>query len=71
MANNWRESDGKLAAELNKLIKKVGDDIAALKFNTAVAALMKFTNTWVDVKTGLSKEDMKRLLWVLRLWRRL
>ena len=65
MANNWRESDGKLAAELNKLIKKVGDDIAALKFNTAVAALMKFTNTWVDVKTGLSKEDMKRLLRVL------
>ena len=65
MANNWRESDGKLAAELNKLIKKVGEDIGQLKFNTAVAALMKFTNTWVDVKTGLSKEDMKRLLRVL------
>ena len=30
--------------EINKLIKKVGDDIAGIKFNTAVAALMEFLN---------------------------
>ncbi|MFZ2202755.1 MAG: class I tRNA ligase family protein, partial [Microgenomates group bacterium] len=65
IANNWKESDGKLAVELNKLIKKVADDIAALKFNTAVAAAMKFANGWAAAKTGLSKEDMKRLLQVL------
>ena len=65
MANNWKESDTKLAAELNRLIKKVGEDIGQLKFNTAVAACMKFANAWAEAKTGLTKEDMKRLLAVL------
>lgn len=65
IANNWRESDPKLAIELARLIKKVGDDIGLLKFNTAVAAEMKFANVWASAPTGLSKEDMKRLLAVL------
>jgi len=65
MANNWKESEAKLAVELNRLIKKVGEDIVALKFNTAVAACMKFANVWAIASTGLSKEDMKRLLAVL------
>ena len=65
MANNWKESDAKLAAELNKLIRKVGDDIGQLKFNTAVAACMKFANAWATASTGLTKEDMKRLLAIL------
>jgi len=65
IANNWKVSDVKLAIELNKLIKKIGEDIMALKFNTAVAAGMKFANAWAEVKSGLSKGDMKRLMAVL------
>ena len=65
VANNWKESDTKLTAELNRLIKKVGEDIGQLKFNTVVAAEMKFANTWSSAKTGLSQEDIKRLLAVL------
>ncbi|MBE6695280.1 MAG: leucine--tRNA ligase [Ruminococcaceae bacterium] len=33
---------------LNKLIKKVGEDIDDMKFNTAIAALMTFINTVYD-----------------------
>ncbi len=62
LENNWKESDAGLAAELNKVIIKVGEDITALKFNTAVAALMKFANFWSDSKTGLSTDDLSRLL---------
>ncbi len=40
------ENDVALKAKLNKLIEKVGKDIAALKFNTAVAAMMEFVNAW-------------------------
>ncbi len=32
------------ARHLHRLIKKVGDDIEALKFNTAIAAMMEFLN---------------------------
>lgn len=65
IANNWKVSDDKLAMELSKLVKKMGDDIVALKFNTAVAACMKFANAWTEVKSGLSKEDIKRLMAIL------
>ncbi len=60
--NNWKASDSKLSVELNKVITKVGGDIMALKFNTAVATLMKFANLWTDSKTGLSVDDLGRLL---------
>ncbi|MBI2310331.1 leucine--tRNA ligase [Candidatus Collierbacteria bacterium] len=78
--NKWKTSDQKLVMELNRVIAKVGEDIVALKFNTAVAALMKFANFWSDCKTGLSKDDLSRLLLVVaplmpfmaeELWQRL
>ncbi len=78
--NKWKDSDSKLAGELNKVIIKVGEDIKQLKFNTAVAALMKFANSWSDAKTGLSTEDLNTLLLVMaplapfmteELWRQL
>jgi leucyl-tRNA synthetase len=37
-------ASGPSAAMLHRTIKKVGDDIANLKFNTATAALMEFSN---------------------------
>ena len=63
--NKWQASDAKLALELNRVITKIGEDITALKFNTAVAALMKFVNLWSDSKTGLAKADLSSLLLIL------
>ncbi|GAC1412081.1 MAG: leucine--tRNA ligase [Candidatus Doudnabacteria bacterium] len=34
----------KVQLEINKLIKKVGDDIEGIKFNTAISAFMEFIN---------------------------
>ncbi len=79
-ANNWKTSDQKLETELNRLIEKVAGDIDLLKFNTAVAAAMKFANSWTAAKTGLSRMDMKKLMQTLaplapfvteELWRQL
>ncbi|MBQ5800992.1 MAG: class I tRNA ligase family protein, partial [Clostridia bacterium] len=39
-----------LEKPLNKLIKKVGEDIDEMKFNTAIAALMSFINTVYECK---------------------
>ncbi len=35
-----------LVVKLNKTIKKVTEDIAGLKFNTAIASMMEFLNEW-------------------------
>jgi len=47
---------------LHKTIKKVGSDIEALKFNTAIAALMEFLN---EVDDNLSLDDAKKFLKIL------
>jgi leucyl-tRNA synthetase len=65
IANDWKISDAKLIASLNQLIAKIGEDIELLKFNTSVAAAMKFANSWAGAKTGLSREDMKKLMQIL------
>lgn len=57
------ESETKLAADLNKLIKKASTDIVEQKFNTTIAALMEFSNSWS--KANLSNDDLKRFLQVL------
>jgi len=49
---------------LHKLIRKVGQDIRAMKFNTAVAAMMEFAN--VVFKTGsISPDQAERFVLVL------
>ncbi len=40
------KTDKDILTKLHQLIKKVGDDLEAMKFNTAVAAMMEFTNLW-------------------------
>jgi leucyl-tRNA synthetase len=57
-------SDKEIESELHKLIKKVGSDIEELKFNTSVAAFMKFTNS-VEDKKSISKDQWKTFLKVL------
>ena len=49
---------------LHKLIKKVGEDLDSLKFNTAIAALMEFVNTVYKAGT-LSPSQARRFLLVL------
>jgi leucyl-tRNA synthetase len=44
---------------MHQTIAKVGEDIEALRFNTAISALMEFTNAaykWGDLPTSLAKQ---------------
>jgi len=54
-----------LATHLHQLIKKVDQDIEAMKFNTAIAAFMKFTNLWTEDKRFLSKKEAETFLKLL------
>ncbi|RKY26803.1 MAG: leucine--tRNA ligase [Planctomycetota bacterium] len=49
---------------LHKLIKKAGLDIEAMKFNTAIAAMMEFVNTCFKAG-GLDKTQAQRFVLVL------
>ena len=49
--------------EIHKAIKKVGEDIENLKFNTAIATLMALVNTFYENKP--TRGDMKALLLML------
>jgi len=42
---------------LHKLIKKVGDDIVAMKFNTAIAAMMEFWNVVYKERDWISQRE--------------
>ncbi len=53
-----------LRRSLHRLIKKVGDDIEGMKFNTAIAAMMSFVNDWEKEKS-LSTDDLAKFLSVL------
>jgi len=44
-----QETSPRLERALHQLIKKVGEDIDAMKFNTAVAAMMSFLNKFEEV----------------------
>ena len=50
-------------ASINRTIKKVGEDIENMKFNTAIAALMSLVNEFYDKKP--SRGDIKALLTLL------
>ncbi len=53
---------------LNKTIKKVSEDIEAMKFNTAISAMMMFVNEWAasaQASASLSKKDVQKFLAIL------
>jgi leucyl-tRNA synthetase len=60
-----KESDKELEGELHRLLKKVGEDLPELKFNTAVAALMSFLNELSSRSHALSAADWALFLRVL------
>ncbi len=51
-AEDRAEADEDLTRLLHKTIKKVGDDIDAFKFNTAISQLMILLNEWSKSATG-------------------
>jgi leucyl-tRNA synthetase len=58
------EGNDRTEREINKLIKKVGEDIEALKFNTAISAMMIFVNV-VNEEKLISKEEFALFVQVL------
>ena len=66
LAENRLEGDGytpENEAEIHRSIKKVGEDIDAMKFNTAIAQLMTLVNRFYE--TSPSRGDVRSLLIML------
>ena len=55
------EYSAELSSSMHKTIKKVSEDIEAMKFNTAIAALMTLLNQ-VYAKGSINKAELKSLL---------
>jgi len=60
-----------LTQKINYTIKKIGEDLDNMKFNTAVSTMMEFTNAWAaqgraeQENNVLSKEDAESFLKIL------
>jgi len=59
------KGDENLKKLLHKTIKKVGEDIELMKFNTAVSSMMEFVNKWQISPEGLDKKDFADFLKIL------
>ena len=59
-----KEEDSKLESLVHKTIKKVGDDIEAMKYNTAIAALMTLINEFGKAGT-ITKFDVETFIKLL------
>ena len=49
----------------NKTIKKIGEDLTTLKYNTAVAALMIMLNEYEKYENGVTSDEYRLLLQLL------
>lgn len=59
------KTNKEILAKLHQLIKKVGQDLEMMKFNTAIASFMEFINFWTDKDRALSKKDLEIFLILL------
>jgi len=59
------KTDEALRKVLHKTIRKVGEDIENLKFNTAVSSMMELANAWQSSEAGLDKKDLADFLRIL------
>jgi leucyl-tRNA synthetase len=57
------KTPAELSRKLHQTIKKVGEDIEELKFNTMVASMMEFINAWQE--SWLSKADAELFVRIL------
>ncbi|MDO8530415.1 MAG: class I tRNA ligase family protein [bacterium] len=60
-----KTGSGAISSAINKTIKKVGEDIELMKFNTAVSALMILVNSFYEAPENITKDDIKSLLIIL------
>lgn len=58
-------TNNELVRKLHYTIKKVGNDLEDMKFNTAVAAMMEFVNLWTEKDNSLCKKDAENFLKIL------
>jgi len=59
------KSSKEAVQKLHYTIKKVGDDLENMKFNTAVASMMEFVNLWMERDNVLAKKDAENFLKIL------
>ena len=60
-----KSNNKELKQKLHYTIKKVGDDLENMKFNTAVASMMEFVNMWIEKDNVLAKKDAEDFLKIL------
>lgn len=60
-----KKSSDNLKKLLNKTIKKVGEDIEAMKFNTGISSLMELANEWSLPEGSLDKRDLQKFLIII------
>jgi leucyl-tRNA synthetase len=58
------EPQGEEWRMLHRTIKRVSEDISALKYNTAVAALMEYLNS-LEARQSVAREELRTLLLLL------
>ncbi len=63
-ANSVVKSSGTPAVAMHTAIKRVSEDIPALKYNTAIAALMEYVNA-LESQPSVSREELRTLLVLL------
>ncbi len=59
------QSSAKIQTALQRLIKKVGDDLERRRYNTAIAAMMEFTNLVADEKGALGRGALREFAMLL------
>ncbi len=62
--SRWATSKD-LVQKLNYTIKKIGDDLENMKFNTTVSSMMEFINMWSGKNNVLLKKDAENFLKIL------
>ncbi len=59
------QTSKELIRKLHYTIKKVGDDLENMRFNTTVSAMMEFNNLWQEKGLVLSQKDAESFLKIL------
>ncbi len=60
-----KEASKELIQKLHYTIKKVGDDLDNMKFNTAISSMMELINMWSIEGSVMAKEDAENFLKIL------
>ena len=58
-------TDKDFEIKVHQLIKRISEDLEAMKFNTAISAFMEFINFWSEKDRTLSKKDAEIFLKLL------